>query len=85
MLVGAEEDGGQLADQPDQPAGGEQQGGHREPEGVRDGLVVTVGVAVTPHRRRLLAGVGGHGLVGPRADTGGSGAGHRGRSRCSQM
>jgi hypothetical protein len=29
VLVGAEEDGGDLADQPDQPAGGEQQSRHR--------------------------------------------------------
>jgi hypothetical protein len=82
LVVGAEEDGGDLADQPHQPASGEQQGRHRQPEGVRHVLVVAVGIAVTPHLRRLLAGVGGHGSVGPRAGTGGNGAGHRGRSRC---
>jgi hypothetical protein len=28
LVVGAEADGGDLADEPDQPTGGEQQGGH---------------------------------------------------------
>ena len=51
--------------QPDQPAGGEQQRRQGQPEGVRDVLVVAVGVAVTPHQRRLLAaGVGGDGWLG---------------------
>ena len=84
LVVGAEEDGGDLADQPHQPAGGEQQRRGDEPEGVGDVLVVAVGVAVTPHLCCLLAGVGEHGGVGPRAGTGGSGAGHQGRSRCSR-
>ncbi len=47
--VGAEEDGGDLADQPHQPAGGEQQRRHHQPEGVRDDVVVAIAVAVTPH------------------------------------
>ena len=59
LVVGAEEDGGDLADQPHQPAGGEQQRRYRQPEGVGDVLLVAVGVAVTPHLRCLLAGVDG--------------------------
>jgi hypothetical protein len=34
LVVGAEDDSGDLADQPDQPAGREQQRRHGEPEGV---------------------------------------------------
>ena len=59
VLVGAEEDGGDLADQPDQPAGGEQQRRHHQPEGVGDVVVLAVGVAVTPHPSHLLPGRAG--------------------------
>ena len=72
-LMGAEEDGGDLADQPHQPAGGEQQRRHHQPEGVRDVLVLAVGVAVTPHRRRLLARRRRARIDGPRAGRCGSG------------
>jgi len=43
-----EEDGGDLADQPHQPGGGEQQRRHNKPEGVRDVVVVTVEITVMP-------------------------------------
>jgi hypothetical protein len=56
LVVGAEDDGGDLADQPDQPAGGEQQRRHDQPEGVGEILVVAVAVTVMPHWRHLLAG-----------------------------
>jgi hypothetical protein len=36
LVMGAEDDGGDLADEPDQPTGGEQQRRHQQPEGVRD-------------------------------------------------
>jgi Sodium/hydrogen exchanger family len=55
VLMSAEEDGGDLADQPDQPTGGEQQRRHDQPEGVGDELVVAVGVAVMPPHRHLPA------------------------------
>jgi hypothetical protein len=48
VLVGAEEDGGDLADQPHQAAGGKQQRRHQQPEGVRNIVVVAVRVAVMP-------------------------------------
>jgi hypothetical protein len=43
---GAEEDGGDLADQPHQPTGGEQQHRRHQPERIRDVLLLAVGVAV---------------------------------------
>jgi hypothetical protein len=55
LVVGAEEDGGDLADEPHQAAGGEQQRRDHQPEGVGDVLVVAVGVAVMPHWRHLPA------------------------------
>jgi hypothetical protein len=64
LMVGAEEDGGDLADQPHQTAGGEQQRRHDQPEGVGDVLVVAVGVAVMPHWRHLPAAPAPHG-AGP--------------------
>ena len=79
VLVGAEEDGGDLADQPDQPAGGEQQRRHQQPEGVGDVVVLGIAVAVTPHPSHLLPRLG---RVGPPAGRCGSGDGRRGCSRC---
>jgi hypothetical protein len=49
VFVGAEQDGGDLADQPHQSAGGEQQRRYHQPEGVGDVLVVAVAVMLTPH------------------------------------
>jgi hypothetical protein len=79
--VGAEEDGGDLADQPHQPAGGEQQRRYQQPEGVKHVLVVGVAVAVRPHPSHLLPRLG---RAGPAAGRCGSGAGRRGCSRCSR-
>jgi len=42
----AEENGGDLANQPHQPAGGEQQRRHYQPEGVGDVLVVALSLPV---------------------------------------
>src|SRR5215207_278793 len=71
----AEEDGGDLADEPHQPAGGEQQRRRQQPEGVGDVVVLGVAVAVTPHPSHLLPRLGWIALPAGRF---GSGAGHRG-------
>jgi hypothetical protein len=55
LVVGAEDDGGDLADQPCQPAGGEQQRRHYQPEGVGNQAMVGIAVAVMPHWRHLQA------------------------------
>ena len=81
LVVGAEEDGGDLADQPDQPAGGEQQRRHHQPEGVGDVVVLGIAVAVTPHPSHLLPRLG---RVGPPAGRSGSGDDRPGCSRCSR-
>ena len=62
LVVGAEDDGGDLADQPDQPAGGEQHHGHDQPEGVRDVVVLGIALAVTPHPSTSFRGSDGLGL-----------------------
>ena len=64
VLMGAEEEGGDLADQPHQPTGGEQQRRHHQPEHVRDVLVLAVGVAVTPHRVASSPASAGTGRLG---------------------
>jgi hypothetical protein len=79
VLMRAEEDGGDLADQPHQSAGGEQQGRRHQPEGVGDDVVLGIAVAVTPHPSHLLSRLGWAGLPAGRF---GSGAGRRGCSRC---
>jgi hypothetical protein len=79
LVVGAEEDGGDLADQPHHAAGGEQQRGHDQPEGVGDDVVLGIAVAVTPHPSHLLSRLG---WAVPPASRCGNGAGHRGCSRC---
>jgi hypothetical protein len=58
MLMGAEDDGGDLADQPHQPACGEQQYRNHKPEGVGDQVVLGIALAVTPHPGHLLAVAG---------------------------
>jgi len=58
VLVVAEEDGGDLADEPHQSTGGEQQHRDHKPEGVRDVVVLGIAVAVTPHPGHLLAVAG---------------------------
>jgi hypothetical protein len=58
VLVGAEDDGGDLADEPHQPGSGEQQHRDHKPEGVRDVVVLGIAVAVTPHPGHLLAVAG---------------------------
>src|SRR6266545_2624885 len=58
LVVGAEDDGGDLADQPNESAGDEQQHRDHKPEGVRDVVVLGVAVAVTPHPGHLLAVAG---------------------------
>jgi hypothetical protein len=80
--VSAEEDGGDLADQPHQPAGGEQQHRHHQPEGVRDQAVVVIAVAVMPHRSRPLPDVYECGSIGRRAGKRGNGGAHERQRRC---
>jgi hypothetical protein len=85
VLVGAEEDGGYLTDQPDQATGGEQKRRYQQPEGVGDVLVVAVGVAVMPHWRHLPAAGALRGAGrGTRSGRWRSGAGRRrcGCGRC---
>ena len=76
VLVGAEEDGGDLADQPHQPAGGEQQRRDDQPERVGDQVVLGIAVAVMPHRSRLLPRLYEHGSIGRRAGKLGNGGAH---------
>jgi Amidase len=58
QVPGAEEDGGDLADQPNESAGGEQQHRDHKPEGVGDVVVLGIAVTVTPHPGHLLAVAG---------------------------
>jgi hypothetical protein len=58
LMLGAEEDGGDLADQPNESAGGEQQHRDHKPEGVGDVVVLGIAVTVTPHPGHLLAVAG---------------------------
>jgi hypothetical protein len=59
MLMRTEEDGGDLPDEPNESAGGEQQHRDHKPEGVRDPVVLGIVVAVTPHPGHLLV-LAGH-------------------------